>query len=392
MSIIDFAGRTSDEPTSHRDHTIPAWLMATTHHTARIIEQPTSVAAAFWFAGAAAAFVADALGNWSPTNQAFLITAGVLCVATAILHLVIGRQMSMWAMQICAGLSLVLVSVGSAIGPRDGMNISVLYIWVLIYAAIYFAPLEAAAYGVAVGLAYGLVLGFGPHQPAPIADWLGVVGTGVFAGLVVLVLVNLLRLDARQDHLTGLANRRSWDERVEEEMERARRSGAALSIALFDLDGFKALNDTRGHAAGDALLQRAAAAWSGAVREAGDFIARVGGDEFAILAPGSSESGVCALTDRLAAEAPHGLSFSCGVATWTARSPPGTSSIGLMQRCTRSRRSIEGGAVRHRTVRAPGLADCRCTEGPRIARERTEEGKAGPGSHPVDPAPCDRRR
>jgi hypothetical protein len=66
---------------------------------------------------------------------------------------------------------------------------------------------------------------------------------------------------ARTDPLTGLANRRGWDEQLERELARARRSGAAVSVALFDFDNFKGFNDTHGHQAGDRLLVAAAAAW-----------------------------------------------------------------------------------------------------------------------------------
>ena len=64
--------------------------------------------------------------------------------------------------------------------------------------------------------------------------------------VVVLGLVNMLRSTARTDPLTGLANRRMWDERFEEEMERSARSGTALSVVMVDLDGFKAVNDAGG--------------------------------------------------------------------------------------------------------------------------------------------------
>jgi len=368
MGDIEFTGPKRGSVGAGRHAALPDWLAGTSHGVARLFEQPTVVAAAFWLAGAVAAFVADALGHWSSTDQGFLLAAGVVCAATAVAHLWMGRQMPMWSMQVAAVVSVVLVSVGASIGPRNGMHIAVLYIWILVYVALYFSPVEAAAYAVAVGTAYALVLAYGPPQAAPVADWLGVVGTGVFAGVVVAVLVNLLRHDARHDPLTGLANRRSWDERLDEELERARRSGLPLSIALIDLDGFKALNDTEGHAAGDLLLQRAAAAWSGTVREAGDFLARVGGDEFAVLAPDSDVAGVRALAARLTARTPDGITFSCGEATWDGRETPGDLVHRADAAMYRAKRS-------HRPAATPGPTCGHARSGRRGAPA------SGPGRH-----------
>lgn len=87
---------------------------------------------------------------------------------------------------------------------------------------------------------------------------------------------------ARTDALTGLANGRAFREVLERELARARRTGAALCMAYVDLDHFKRVNDTLGHAAGDALLAEVAQLLDAATR-AGDVAARLGGDEFGLL-------------------------------------------------------------------------------------------------------------
>ena len=89
---------------------------------------------------------------------------------------------------------------------------------------------------------------------------------------------------ARTDQLTGLANTRAFNERAEFELLRARRYGRALSLLYIDLDGFKAINDRMGHAAGDVVLQRAATALRESLRRT-DIVARLGGDEFVVLLP-----------------------------------------------------------------------------------------------------------
>jgi diguanylate cyclase (GGDEF)-like protein len=84
--------------------------------------------------------------------------------------------------------------------------------------------------------------------------------------------------------LTGVANPRAFLEALERELARMRRTGAPLTLAYVDLDRFKAVNDTLGHAAGDDLLCDIAQALSSALRSV-DVVARLGGDEFGVLLP-----------------------------------------------------------------------------------------------------------
>lgn len=90
---------------------------------------------------------------------------------------------------------------------------------------------------------------------------------------------------ARLDTLTGVANRRHFEECAAQEFARAQRYDQPLCLLLFDIDLFKQINDAHGHAAGDAVIHRAATLVSAAVREM-DFVARIGGEEFVVLLPG----------------------------------------------------------------------------------------------------------
>lgn len=87
---------------------------------------------------------------------------------------------------------------------------------------------------------------------------------------------------AQQDALTGLPNRRSFDDTLDREVSRAERSGSRFGLVMIDLNGFKQVNDRYGHAAGDALLIEVARRLR-LVARSGDFVARLGGDEFCVL-------------------------------------------------------------------------------------------------------------
>jgi diguanylate cyclase (GGDEF)-like protein/PAS domain S-box-containing protein len=93
-----------------------------------------------------------------------------------------------------------------------------------------------------------------------------------------------LRERADRDPLTGLRNRRRFEEDLRQQLGRSQRYGEQAALLMIDLDGFKRLNDTRGHQAGDELLKAVASALNERLR-ATDLIARIGGDEFAVLLP-----------------------------------------------------------------------------------------------------------
>jgi len=110
---------------------------------------------------------------------------------------------------------------------------------------------------------------------------------------------------AHYDVLTGLPNRALLADRLEQETARARRTGERFAVLVFDLDGFKAVNDTWGHTAGDRLLAMAAERMRRSLR-ASDTVGRVGGDEFLALLPQTSEQGAMEAAEklRLAIDAP----------------------------------------------------------------------------------------
>jgi diguanylate cyclase (GGDEF)-like protein len=127
--------------------------------------------------------------------------------------------------------------------------------------------------------------------------------------------VRALARRALADSLTGLGNRRTWDQQLSRELARARRSNEPLSVALLDLDDFKAFNDAHGHQAGDRLLIGVAAAWGSELRDV-DVLCRWGGDEFAVLLPNCRRDPADGVIARLAAATPHQQSCAAGAACW----------------------------------------------------------------------------
>jgi diguanylate cyclase (GGDEF)-like protein len=128
-------------------------------------------------------------------------------------------------------------------------------------------------------------------------------------------LLSQLEETARTDDLTGLPNRRAWEEELPRELARAARDARPVCVAMLDLDRFKRFNDDRGHQAGDRLLKEAAAAWASQLRSS-DMLARYGGEEFALLLPGCTIDGAQSIVQRLRAAMPEGETVSAGIACW----------------------------------------------------------------------------
>jgi diguanylate cyclase (GGDEF)-like protein len=104
--------------------------------------------------------------------------------------------------------------------------------------------------------------------------------------------------EARSDFLTSLPNRQAYDERVQEEIERANRYSRSLSLLMIDIDDFKMINDTFGHPCGDIVLRQMAKLLNNNIRRM-DFVARYGGEEFVIILPETALQGALELAKRI---------------------------------------------------------------------------------------------
>ena len=224
-------------------------------------------------------------------------------------------------------LGLAQVAILTWLGGGAGSAYETLYLlWVGSGMGIH-PPRRAFAFLAATGVAAALPLAYDGWSGATAAD----IGAQylVWAALGVIVLALMLyvrgqrvklRSDeeaaqqlARADPLTGMGNRRDFDEALGSEVARARRAGSTVSVALLDIDGFKVLNDTFGHLEGDRLLRLTGGAIERALR-AGDRGFRWGGDEFVLLLPDTSYGGAEEALARVAA----GVMASCSAPNGTA--------------------------------------------------------------------------
>lgn len=117
---------------------------------------------------------------------------------------------------------------------------------------------------------------------------------------------------AHTDSLTNLTNRRAWNEEFPQRLERAKRNGQPITVAMIDLDHFKRFNDTRGHLEGDALLREMGVLLRSSFR-VNDFIARYGGEEFVVAFENCDLEQAQVLLERLSTLIPYSQTFSAGI-------------------------------------------------------------------------------
>ena len=200
---------------------------------------------------------------------------------------------------------LVVATIDYATGFEASM--SLLYLGPVALAAWYGRPWSAATASLLACVCAELadVLGGKTYAHPAIVAWNLLVHFGTFqavASALGALRANLAREAylARTDSLTGLFGHREFNDRLGQCFALARRSHAALSIAFIDLDDFKRINDTRGHAEGDRVLAALGAILGSSVRGS-DTPARLGGDEFALLLPDTDALGARTLVGKLLA-------------------------------------------------------------------------------------------
>ena len=225
--------------------------------------------ALFWFSatGALVAWAAVALPHIETVDESGLLLTGALAAATALLALVAYDAIPRWAFQLLvAGASVIATAAIHYAGP-ESLYGSAPYLWPTVYAFWFFSRRAALGRPALIGLLYALELADRDLAHTPVAEWAVAIGTLLLVGLLVAIVrdrlsdvISNLSDAARRDPLTGLLNRRGFQEAFDVELERARRTEQALSVIVGDLDHFKEVNDEFGHAAGDDVLRAVGAA------------------------------------------------------------------------------------------------------------------------------------
>jgi len=261
----------------------------------------------------------------SPGLAADLALAGLLVVFILTATLVPWGRLPDWPQALPPLLPFAMVivvrtSIDSPIAP---------YTPVVLLPVIWFALYGTRAQLLIAVLCVGLTFAFpspaidggGYPVTVPVAAFLWMIVAGI-SGFAISELVRQretlavnLNAMARTDALTGLPNRRAWDETLDHELALANRTGTPVCAALLDLDHFKQFNDLNGHPAGDAHLEEVAAMWRARLRSA-DLIARYGGEEFAVLLTATNAHQAQDLIETLRACVPSDETVSAGIAEW----------------------------------------------------------------------------
>jgi diguanylate cyclase (GGDEF)-like protein len=187
------------------------------------------------------------------------------------------------------------------------------YPWIAVYVAHFFTRQVIFAQTLLISAGFGAGL-LRDGLPNMFPEWLMVTATVCSTSLLLGHLSEALRHEADTDQLTGLLNRNGFHAAATRERAIADRSGNPLTLVAMDLDGFKLINDTYGHAAGDRILMDLGAHWRARLRT-GDILARHGGDEFVLLLPATPVSEASTVLQRL--HVPEvAVGWSVGVSEW----------------------------------------------------------------------------
>jgi diguanylate cyclase (GGDEF)-like protein len=281
--------------------------------------------ALFWASGGVFGLLSLLLPDSVVAHDEVLLAVSLAALVAAVAVLAVsdrmppaGPHVAVAAGTAASSVAVYAWGVGSAYPPMP-------YALVVLFAFYYFSRPAALVHLGLVGLGYALALAADSAPGNHLDGWLAAMGTLLVGGMLVLTvrermtaLIESLSDAAHRDPLTELLNRRGFEDVFDVELERARRAEAPFSLIVGDLDRFKRVNDAFGHAAGDTALKRVAATINAAKRRI-DLAARIGGEEFALLASDSDEHGAYMLAERIRGEIEDegdGLTVSFGIATF----------------------------------------------------------------------------
>lgn len=265
-------------------------------------------------------------------SDAVVVAIGSLAAVIGLTMIVARRPLPEWVLALVLALGTLLITLATyegGPGQTGAADNEILYLWACLFSFYFLSFPHALAQLSWAGLTYGLLLhAQGVATNDAVTRLVVTLSTLLVAGLLVVGLRRWLDgllselIDrARLDSLSGLLNRQALEERAAIELARRRRDGSSVGVLIIDIDGFKAINDSIGHLAGDDVLRCVARVLEEETRVV-DAVARVGGDEFAVLLPGATATAAMTIAERLC-EAVHvsvreariELAISIGVAS-----------------------------------------------------------------------------
>jgi diguanylate cyclase (GGDEF)-like protein len=261
------------------------------------------LSAAAMYGGATAAGLIEAA---IPGGTAFSLVPGLAALALLPFLVIYGPRLPE---AVLAGLGpLGVAGIGLALATTEGTTDgAVLYVWPVLWGSVFFG--RNAAIGIVgwVGVVQAVVLISLPAGAGNVDRWIDVMISMSVVALVAHVLaarneelVRKLAAEARIDSLTGLLNRRGFDERAGVELRRAQREQTPIAVVSFDIDYFKRVNDEWGHETGDRMLAHLGDVFREQTRGT-DLVARMGGEEFVALLSSANVAEGHAYSERVRA-------------------------------------------------------------------------------------------
>lgn len=260
-----------------------------------------ALTAAGIYAGAAAiGLVEGAL----PGGQSLSLAPALAALALAAFAAFAGPHLPRGVLAPLGPLGAAIIAVAVA-GTDDFGDGAILYVWPALWTAYFLGTRGAVGIVVWIGIVHALALLSMPDGHASVDRWIDVeVAVAVVVAVVRVLVVRNERLmrrladQARVDPLTGLLNRRGFEERTAVEHARALRERTSIAVVIFDIDHFKRVNDDHGHDVGDRVLMSVGRTLTEHVRGI-DVTARLGGEEFVVLLPRTDAAGALALAERV---------------------------------------------------------------------------------------------
>ena len=239
-----------------------------------------------------------------PGDPSFAIAPVLVSIATTALLVLIGPRFPRWGLALLGPIGVVLIAYALSATPGAGDG-AVLYMWPVLWTTFFFGRRGAISIVACIGVAHAITLLMLPPASSYPGRWVDVMVSVSVVSVVILTLVHrndllLTRLadEARTDTLTGLLNRRGFDEHASLELAHSRRDGRSIAVVTFDIDYFKGINDELGHEIGDRVLARIGELLAAESRDI-DVAARFGGDEFVVLLPGCTSSDAELFAERV---------------------------------------------------------------------------------------------